>query len=236
MKNLTLDSFCSKEADIEINQYKILSGLKHYREEFNRNRLYPYLTDLVNLSSQLEEVFEKRAQLTAPLPKGIKNGEKEKNVFVEIIENPVEVKDYLYDLIEWALPQIKQVIEEAYVFYNFVEDNMNVHEVGAVSEFKNNGFFFVPDNAHKVLQIHRYDYYLYSFDSKPFSSIQTCFVEIEEQLKFKGEEEIIKFNLVKKYKENPNVAAYICENEYDFPFEETIFPIAKRKLLSHLDE
>lgn len=236
MKQLNLDAFCSKEADIEINQYKILSGLKHYREEFNKNRLYPYLAELVYLASQLEDVVEKKGQLSIPLPKGIKNREKEKNVFVEIVDNPVDVKDYLFDLIEWALPLIKEVIEEAYVLYSFVEENMIIHEVGTIPIFKDNGFIFVPDNSHKVLQIHRYEYSLYSSDAKPFSSLQTSFVEIEDAIKFNGEEEIIKVNLVKKYMEKPNIAAYICENDYDFPFDETVFPIAKRKLLNYLAE
>lgn len=237
MKQLCLDSFSSKEADIEINQYKILSGLKNYRAEFNKNRLYPYLAELVYLTSQLEEILGKKGLINLPLPKGIKNGVKDKNVFVEIVDKPpVETKEYLFDLIEWALPKIKEVIEEAYIFYNFVEENMTIHEVGTKPILKNDGYLFVTDSAHTVLQIHRYEYSVYSSNAKPFSSLKTSFVEIADALTFEGEEEIVKVNLVKKYKDKPNIAAYICKCEFDFPFDQTIFPIAKRKLLNYLAE
>ena len=236
MKQLNLDSFSSKDADIELNQYKILSGLKNYRAEFNRNRLYPYLAELVYLSSQLEEILGRKGLVSIPLPKGIKNSDKEKNVFVEIVDKPVEVKEYYYDLIEWALPKIKEVIEEAYIFYNFVEESMLIHEVGTQPVYRNDGYLFVPDRSHTVLQIHRYEYSVYSSNAKPYSSLKTSFVEIADELNFDGEEEIVKINLVKKYKEKPNIATYLCTSEFDFPFDQTIFPIAKRKLLNHLAE
>jgi hypothetical protein len=236
VKQLNLDAFIYKEADIEINQYKILSGLKEYRAEFNKNKLYPYLAELVYLSSQLEEILDKKGQMNIPLPKGIKNAPKEKNVFVEIVEKPVENKEYFIELIEWSLPKIKEVIEEAYIFYNFVEENMTIHAVGTPPLFKNNGFLFVSDNAHNVLQIHRYEYSVYSSTAKPFSSLKTSYVEIGDALNFDGEEEIVKINMVKKYSEKPNIATYLCKSDYDFPFDQTIFPIAKRKLLNYLAE
>lgn len=236
MKQLNLGSFSSQEEDIEINQYKILSGLKEYRAEFNRNRLYPYLAELVYLSSQLEEILERKGLLSIPLPKGIKNSAKDKNIFVQIVDKPIENKEYCFDLIEWALPKIKEVIEEAYIFFNFVEESMIIHEVGTPPLYKNQGFLFVSDNSHTVLQIHRFEYSVYSSTAKPFSSLKTSFVEIADALNFDGEEEIVKVNLVKRYNEKPNIAAYICQSDFDFPFDQTIFPIAKRKLLNYLNK
>jgi hypothetical protein len=236
VKQLNLDSFSSKDVDIEINQYKILSGLKDYRTEFNRNRLYPYLAELVYLSSQLEEILARKPILSLPLPKGIKTSAKDKNVFVEIVDKPIENKEYYFDLIEWALPKIKEVIDEAYIFYNFVEENMVIHEVGTPPIYKNDGFLFVADNSHTVLQIHRFEYSVYSSTAKPFSSLKTSFVEIADALNFDGEEEIVKVNLVKKLGEKPGIATFLCKSEFDFPFDQTIFPIAKRKLLNHLAE
>jgi hypothetical protein len=61
-------------------------------------------------------------------------------------------------------------------------------------------------------------------------------VEIADALNFDGEEEIVKVNLVKRYNEKPNIAAYICQSDFDFPFDQTIFPIAKRKLLNYLNK
>ncbi|MCL5029719.1 MAG: hypothetical protein M1480_11970 [Bacteroidetes bacterium] len=234
MKTLNLDSFISKETDIEKNQYKILSGLKEYRLEFNLNKLYPSLSELVYLSSQLEEIFDRKGNISIPLPKGIKGKTKDKNIFIEIVEQQKDQKDYLYDLINWAIPLIKNLIDEAYILYNFVEDNMEIIEVGVKPVFKNEGYLLVPDNIQNVLKIYRYESSIYSSEVRPFHSLKTSFIQNSKQLNFSGAEEFVKLELIKKYKDKPNIATYLCNTELDFPFDETVFPIAKRKLLDHL--
>ena len=44
----------------------------------------------------------------------------------------------------------------------------------------------------------------------------------------------IKLGLVKEYEELPNPATFKMECDIDFPFEETILPIAKRRLVKRL--
>ncbi len=232
MKTLNLNTFISKETDIELNQYKILSGLKDYRTEFNHNRLYPALSDLVYLSSVLEEIFDKRDNIISPPAKEIKNPGK--NIFVELIDQTTEAKEYSYDLIDWTLPIIKGIIDEAYIIYNFVEDNMEIGEVGIMPVYKNEGYLFVPDNTKSILQIHNFESSNNSSDSQPFHSLKTKFVQTTKMLNFAGYEDFIKMDLIKKFNEKTNIAAYIIKTDLDFPFDETIFPIAKRKLLDYL--
>ena len=236
VKQLTIDSFISNETDVELNQYKILSLLKEYRSEFNRNKLYPALAELVYLSSQLEEILDKKSNLSLPLPKGIKNGISEKNVIIELIDQSTEHRDYLYDLIEWALPVIKNLIDEAYVLYNFVEDNMGIEQVGIPPLYKDEGYLFVPDNCLSLLQIYRFECSIYSPGNKPYHSLKTRFVQTSKSLNFSGSADFVKIELVKKYKDPPNIATYLCYINLDFPYTETIFPIAKRKLLNYISE
>lgn len=236
MKSLNIESFVTKETDIEINQYKILSGLKEYRTEFNLNCLYPSLSELVYLTSQLEEAIERKGNLSLPLPKGIKSKGKDKNLIVEIIEQTNEKKEFFYELMEWSLPKIKSLIDEAYVLYNFVYDNMTIEEVGTKPILNNEGYLFVPDKQHSILQIHRYECSTYSSGETPFHSLKTRFVQTVPGLNFASESEIVKIELVKRYHDKPNIAAYLCNTELDFPFHETIFPVAKRKLLDCITE
>ncbi len=236
MKYLNIDSFVSKEDDIELNQYKILSGLKDYRSEFNKNRLYPALSELVYLSSQLEEILERKSSPGLPLPKGIKNSRNDKNVFVEVITQAKEQKEYFFELIEWALPVIKGMIDEAYILYNFVDENMEIEEVGVRPVLKNEGYILVPDVQHALLQIHRYECSTYSSGETPFHSLKTRFIQTAPALNFSSESEFVKIELVKKYRDRPNIAAYLCNNDLDFPFNETVFPVAKRKLLDYITD
>ncbi len=238
MKQLQLDSFISINSDIEFNQYKILSGLKEFRKEFNKNKIYPSLAELVYLSSQLEEVIHKRNNnLSIPLPKGLKGTkQKDKNIIVEIVEHSVEKSEYFYELIEWSLPQIKSLIDEAYILYDFVERNIQIEEVGIAPFNKDEGYFLIPDNLVNMIQVYKYECSVYSPGNKPYRSLKTNFVTATKNLEYYGSPEFIKLELIRKYKDRPNIAAFICKINVDFPFNETIFPIAKRKLLSHISK
>ena len=238
VKQLQLDSFISTNSDIEFNQYKILSGLKEFRHEFYKNKIYPSLAELVYLSSQLEEVIHKKNNnLSIPLPKGLKGTKhNDKNIIIEIVERSTEKNEYFYELIEWALPRIKSLIDEAYILYDFVEKNLDIEEVGVTSFNKDEGFFMIPDNSVNMIQVYKYECSVYSPGNKPYRSLKTNFLTAVKSMEYYGSAEFIKLELIRKYKERPNIAAYICNINIDFPFNETIFPIAKRKLLAHISE
>jgi hypothetical protein len=46
--------------------------------------------------------------------------------------------------------------------------------------------------------------------------------------------EHLKEKMIKEYSDMPNPATYFCETDLDLPFSETLFPVAKRKLLSRI--
>lgn len=234
MKPLTLESFISSEEDIEINQYRILSGLKEYSKEFNRNKLYPSLSDLVFLSSQLEEVLHKKSNISLPLPKGIKGGISPKNVFIEIVDENTEGKNYQFELIDWALPIFKDLIHEAYILYDFIDESIKITDVGVSSLYLDEGCMFVQDNENSRLQIYQYECLDYSSNSKPFYSLKTKFIESANQIKYPGQAEYLKSVLVKKYNLQSNISVFHCKTELDFPYNESVFPITKRKLLGYL--
>ena len=54
MARLSVESFLSAGSDIELAQYRILSLLKSYSNDFNHNRLYPGLMELIELKATLE--------------------------------------------------------------------------------------------------------------------------------------------------------------------------------------
>lgn len=235
MKALTLDSFISQESDIELNQYRILSRLKEYQKEFNSNKIYPFLSELVYLSSQLDDILDKKDNFSLQFHKK-KSDEysKRKLTILDIADQVIEYEDYVYDLIEWALPHIKSLIEEAYVICNFIEDNITITEVGTSPIYKDDGYFLITNPAENFTQIHKYESAIYSSELKPLRSIKTTFIENVKPLESSYSVEILKNELIKKFYNRTNYATFNIENTLDFPFYESIFPIAKRKLLNLL--
>ena len=235
MKQLNLDSFILQESDPEISHYKILSGLSVYRNELSKNRLYPSLQELVHLSSQLQDILYKRDNFSILLSKQKSSVNfKEENLILSIPGQTVGYNDCVYDLIEWSLPLIKSLIEEAYVIYDFVAENISIIEVGVSPAFKDEGFLMLPDIKNEILQVHRYKSIIYSTQSSPYHSLKTSFLENHKLSDLSNSLELLKHNLLIKYDERPNLATFVCRVDIDVPFDETIFLIAKRKLLNLL--
>ena len=235
MKKLNIDSFIAKESDSEINHYNILSGLSHYRNELNKNKLYPSLTELLQLTAQLQSILYSRND-----PRQHANKQKRvekfkgKYLFVEIPDQETDSNIYDYELIEWTLPLLKSLIEEAHAIYDLIVENISIIEVGISPIFKDEGFLMMPDIQNSNLQIHKYRSIIYSTYSSPYHSLITTHIENYKLLDFSNSAELIKQDLLLKYNDKPNLATFLCEIYLDFPFAETIFPIAKRKLLNLL--
>ena len=237
MKALTLDSFISQESDMEINQYHILSRLKEYQKELNKNKIYPSLSELVYLSSQLDEILDKKDNFSLQYHKKQSDEySKRRLTILDIADQVIEYEEYVYDLIEWALPRIKSLIEEAYIIYKFIEDNITITEVGTSPIYKDEGYFLITNPAENYTQIHKYQSAIYSSESKPLHSIKTTFIENVKPLEFSYSAEILKNELIKRFYNRSNYATFNIEYDLVFPFYESIFPIAKRKLLNILSE
>ncbi|OGU44313.1 MAG: hypothetical protein A2000_01155 [Ignavibacteria bacterium GWB2_36_8] len=92
----------------------------------------------------------------------------------------------------------------------------------------------ITDNIAAKLQVHRYESSLFFSGKEKFRTLKTEFVRSETQQVIKKSPESIKQDLLKERQDLPNPATFICDTDLDFPFAETIFPIAKRKLMTLL--
>ncbi len=234
MKELNIDCFVyPQSSDFEVNQYLILDALKKYQTEFNHKRLYPEITDLIKLSNQLQDLLDDKIDLEMSFPRTISNFDlQNQKVNYEQLEKIQTDSDMIFRLIDWGLPVIKNLIEEGIIVHEFVEENIKIEEVGVVPLYKNEGYFMIVDNKKSELEIHRFECSLFTSGNEPYRALKTKYLESIKNIIIKEAPESIKLNLIKKYHDLPNPATYICDSSIDFPFDETIFPIAKRKLIS----
>ncbi len=232
MESLKLETFLSADKDWEMNQYRVLGGIKEYHSELNKKRIYPTLAELIHLSSILENIVNNKTKLKKSFPKQIKDIDlKNHKVTFETIERFAPDIEFLFELIEWAYPLIKNEIEEAIVLYDFVEKNIEIDHVGIVPINKDEGYFLIRDNEEAKLQVHRFESSIFSSNTEKYRSLKTKLVKEVEQALIERSPESIKLDLIKQYTDLPNPATFICDTDLDFPFNETIFPIAKRKLM-----
>jgi hypothetical protein len=149
---------------------------------------------------------------------------------IDITDQNIEI---LFDLIEWALPVNKQTIEEGIVLYEYVEKNINIDEVGILPLYKEEGYLIIPDNIIEKYLIHRFHFALFEGEREKFRTLKTILIDAVER-GLVNTPEFLKQKMIDNYKELPNPATYYCETDLDLPFSETLFPVAKRKLLSRI--
>lgn len=237
MAALSLESFYSADSDLELNQYNILAGIKEFKNEFNKKKLYPSFTNIINLTAQLQDIIQQKNDLEFKFAKKIKSFDfKNNKIIFESVEREQPEIDCLFDLIDWALPQLKSVIEEALVICEYVESNLKIEQVGILPVYKSEGYFIIPNNEVSSLQVHRFECSLFSSDDEKYRALRTKLLKTYDNELLRLSLDNIKLELIREYQDLPNPATFRCETELDFPFTETVFPIAKRKLMSAITE
>lgn len=233
MAFLSLESFYSADRDLELNQYHILAGIKDFRNEFNKKKLYPSFTNLLNLTSQLQDIIEQKNDLEQRFSKKIKTFDfKSNKIIFETVDNQQQEINCLFDLIEWSLPKLKNVIEEALVIGEYVENNLKIEQVGILPIYKSEGYFIIPNNESSSVQVHKFECSLFTSDYEKYRALKTKLLKSYDKDIVRLSLDNIKLQLIKEYEDLPNPATFRCETDLDFPFAETVFPIAKRKLMT----
>ena len=140
----------------------------------------------------------------------------------------------IMDLVAWVLPRVRQVLEEGTGIYDFVEEHISIGEVGIVPAYREEGYWFVPDPARGIVHLLRYEVSLFSTPQEQYRSLKTTDLGTVEEGPVRRPPEMLKLDLIRRYRDLPNPATYMCEVDIDFPFAETILPVAKRKFMAHI--
>ena len=237
MEQISLEIFFDSETDWEMNQYRILAGIKKARTEFGQKKIYPSLATLIKLVRELNQIKAERHNLRQNFPKQIKGFDfKEQKIIFETSKN-LELNDnieVIFDLIDWALPHINETIEEGTVLFDYVDKHMLLEQVGILPIYKEEGYFMITDNIASELQVHRYECSIFSSGTEKYRSLKTEVVKTEKQGIIKRLPETIKQELIKERTDLPNPATFLLDSDLDFPFTETIMPVAKRKMITRI--
>ena len=235
MTKLGVETFFAPPFDLETKQYSVLQSLKEYYDEFSHNRLYPALSDLIDLCTSLEAVIQKKIDFENHLPHRIKDLDLQNTKLVyEASQGNDGGLQRAVELILWAIPHIKKVVYEGMNIYNFVEEHMTIEEVGIMPMYREEGYWFVPDNQTAALHLLRYEFSLFTSANERFRTLKTHVLESIGQSYIRSAPESLKLGLIEKYQDLPNPATYACETDLDFSYTQTILPIAKRKLMTHV--
>ncbi len=222
--------------DFEYKKYLILAYLKDVRESFQRNELYPDMSDLLFHYKNLMSVKENKQLLYANFPTSISKTDflKLKLNYEKIVEDDYIMRE-IEDILTFTIPQFTHTIKEGRDIYDFVENNIEIAPIGLSPLYKDEGYFFIDEEYRKELPIFRYQITVFENSEENYRGIHVEYVESTPKSMGKTLESV-KIGLAKTYKFLPNPATFVVYTKFKFPFEATLMPVVKRTLVKHISQ
>ena len=236
MEKLSKDWLTQGLIDFEYKKYLLLAYLQTVKKSFGRVELYPFLADLVFHYRNLMAVKENKTLIRESFPKEISLEELHKLElsYRELVEDDAIMSE-LESIIEFSIPHIQGSLKEGTVIYEYVESQCEISPVGVTPLYANEGYLFVTQPPEKETVVYRYQVSIFEDSKEQLRSLNTQFIESVDRTTLNTYERI-KLDLIKKYKDMPNPAAFLVLSKMKFPFTETLMPVAKRLFVKHISQ
>jgi hypothetical protein len=236
MEKLSKDWLTQGLIDFEYKKYLLMAYLQTVKSSFGKVELYPFLADLVFHYRNLQALKENKSLLRDSFPKELSLEEfrKLELSYREMIEDD-SVMSELESIINFALPQIKDSLQEGSIIYEYVESQCEISPVGVTPLYAKEGYLFVTEPPEKETNIYRYQMSIFEASQEQLRSLNTEFIGRVEK-STSNTYESLKLELIRKFKDLPNPAAFLILARMKFPFVETLMPVAKRLFVKHISQ
>jgi hypothetical protein len=182
-----------------------------------------------NLADILQENLESKWWLEREVGQRVDD---ERVIVYEKAQQVSEQLNHLLSFVEWALRLNRPIMEEGLILKEFIEDNLIINPISSEPNFRGKGYFSLTDNKKMVFNIYLYDFKWGWKNDEPEHKLNTKQVRsIPLTIVDSNEEEIMR-EFIKCSQPLYKPMAYIIKNDLDFPYEETIYPVAEEKLLT----
>ncbi len=220
--------------DFEYKKYILLAYLKSVKSNFDAQRLYPFLSDLVFHYQNLVSIREHKKLIYDHFPQVITKADFEKLQisYKKIVEDDNLMKE-IEDILSFSIPRLKNVLEQGAERYEYLEKNVEIQPIGISPLYAVEGYMLINQDHSHELDIFRYHLTIFENANETYRAVNTEFIE-KEKKSIGRTLEHLKLDLVKRYKELPNPATYVIIAKIPIPFQHTLLPIAKRILVKYI--
>ena len=221
--------------DFEYKKYILLAYLKDIRQNFRVNKLYPFLSDLIDHYNYLKKLHEDKDELSNRFPKYLNLEELMTNnlIYEKLIKDDDLLKE-LTDIMVFAIEKMQDAVISGKEIYDTVEENMEIIPIGLASLYQKEGYMLINQDKNKEVSIYKYHITIFEGSKDKYRAIHTTYIDTV----LKGISttyEQVRNMLVRKDRDLSNPATYLIYSKHTFPFEETILPVAKRLLVRHVN-
>ena len=220
--------------DFEYKKYQLLAYLKHVQGSFEKLKLYPFLNDLAFHYKNILSVKNGKSLLEDTFSKSISAVDLANlNLAYKKIVDDDEVMKQIEEIINYAIPCFEDAIEEGKDLYDYIESNFEITSVGLTPLYKEEGYFFIDNTKKKEANVYQYKITIFQQADGKYRGLNVQFIESSAKSLFETYEQK-KIELIKRFKDLPNPATYLITTKLNFPYNETIIPVAKRLLVRYI--
>jgi hypothetical protein len=146
-----------------------------------------------------------------------------------------ELMQELEEIIHYATDTLKGTLQTGASIYEFVEDTLQIIPIGLVPLDTMEGYFFLRSGQNRQMQVYHYRLSIFEKHDEKYRSIKTAFLD-ERRFGISHTYESLKSELIRHRSDLPNPAVYAVETNLQFPIDETLLPVAKRRLVRFISE
>jgi hypothetical protein len=231
MKHLNYNWLTDGLIDFEYKKYILLAYLQEVSKNFDQNRLYPFLSDLITHYNNIVSIKEHKQQVANQFPKKLTKIDLQNfKLFYENMVHDDRYMEVIEEIIDFAMPLLEKHLKKGTELYDFVEHQLRIFPVGVVPLHNTEGYLFVKSNPKKDTRVFEYAVTIFESVHEKYRGIRTQYLTSYKSSCSHTYEDI-KVDLIRHFKKLPNPAVYAAELQLEFPFEETVLPIAKRALV-----
>lgn len=221
--------------DNEAKVYRFLAELQRYKRLIRSNMLYPAVREIIIFTEELERIVKDIEILKAQWPRRIVGLDlKNKQLRYKPTEEDGDFKN-AHQFIKWALPKLKSIVEEGVAAYEFVSSHLKLEIVGMQPIYQQEGYWFVENPLENQMHLYRYHVGIFTQKKEQYRLLKINPISTYSYKDSLRPLSDIKLDLIKENPELPNPSTYVTETDLEFPFEETILPVAKRNLIAYLE-
>jgi len=235
MVTLGDDWLTEKHIDFEYKKYVLLAFLQQVEKDFELQKLYPSLREIIKHYNQVKAIKERKEELYNSFPAKATDVDTEKMQLVyEKIFHDNRLMQELESIINFSIPHLENHLAEGKKIYDAIESQLNIFPVGVVPLSSKEGYLFIRDGKNADTNVYEYDITFFEQSDAKYRGIHTEYVKTWET-DLSMTYQYIKLELLKEKQNIPNPATYAIESEWVVPLEETLLPIAKRCLLKFVE-
>ncbi len=241
-KSLSPDWVTQGLIDFEYKKYMLLAYLQYTKKQFDEVKLYPTFSELLFHYNNLLQIKENKQFLSESFPKKLSKAdfEKLKLTYTSILKDD-EMMQEIENVVEFALPKINASVNEGKQIYDWINQNLEIVPVGITPIYFREGYLFlgtdekVSNNLTNTIQIYRYKITLFerTDDSEILRGINFQHFNTITKSTFQTYENL-KIDLIRNNQSLPNPATFLMQAKIICSLENSILPIAKRRLVEYL--